>query len=350
MTGQEMSARPTAEAQLSGDRQASQALVHGGVHQVTAVPITTDRDGSLINVTVHTLTGSRPGPRLALFGAQHGDEWFTIKVLHALFTELRTWDFAGSVIIVPVCSPTALGDGCRVTQVSSDEPDLNRAWSSRHTWLTSQIATTLSEQVVAGCDVLVDLHLGPWASAFGAVAYGQDFTDKELVRRSREMAYAFGYPAVLAMNVATGFPGPGSLAGHAAEARGIPSVLVEIGGGGFGPELEAGWSAEVVNGIRNVMIHLEMLAGPAPALEGQFSPTRTARVNPRFGGLLLPENEFDTLMRPVAEGEVLGRVVCPQTFVELEVLRAPCQGRLFYMARSYLVGPGEWAFGIFSDE
>lgn len=350
MIGQDASAGPTDGELLSSQSAASRPLDGGGVHEVTALPITTDRDGSPISVTVHTLTGARPGPCLALFGAQHGDEWFTIKVLHALFTELRTWDFAGTVVIVPVCSPTALGDGIRVTQVSSDEPDLNRSWSSRHTWLTSQIATTLSEKVVAGCDVLIDLHLGPWASAFGAVAYGQDFTDKDLVRRSREMAYAFGYPAVLAMNVATGFPGPGSLAGHAAEAKGIPSVLVEIGGGGFGPELEASWSAEVVSGIRNVMSYLEMLEGPVPTHAEQFSPTRTARVNPRFGGLLLPENEPDTLMRPVAEGEVLGRVVCPQTFVELEVLRAPCEGRLFYMARSYLVGPGDWAFGIFTDK
>jgi hypothetical protein len=48
----------------------------------------------------------------------------------------------------------------------------------------------------------------------------------------------------------------------------------------------------------------------------------------------------------VLEGELLGRVLVPDTLEVGEELVAPCDGTLFLVARDYPVMPGEWAFGI----
>ncbi|GAA0714024.1 succinylglutamate desuccinylase/aspartoacylase family protein [Dactylosporangium roseum] len=315
-------------------------------HEVRRLPVSFDRDGTEISIAVHTIKGSRPGPTLSLFGPQHGDEWFTVRALYEVVRDLRGEDLAGTVNIVPVCNPPALRDGTRVTQVSADEPDMNRAWGGSNTWIANQLTNVLTSEVVAGSDALVDFHLGPSNSAFGAVCYGKDFADDALNARSRQLGHAFGYPVVGALNVTGGFPGPRSLAGFAGATLGIPTVLVEIGGGGFSEEAATAWIADIVRGVRNLAIALGILDGDPVLPDRVLSYTTTRRVNPSVGGLLVPEHSDRPLGGEVRAGELLGTVVCPQTYVERERLTSPCDGWLFYTAVSYLVRPGDWAFGV----
>ena len=54
----------------------------------------------------------------------------------------------------------------------------------------------------------------------------------------------------------------------------------------------------------------------------------------------------DKLQREVKQGELLGKIISPYTFEELERLEAPCDGWLKWVSRPYPVRPGEWALGI----
>lgn len=249
-------------------------------HEVRRLPVSFDRDGSEISVAVHTIKGSRPGPTLSVFGPQHGDEWFTVRALYEVVRDLIGEDLAGTVNIVPVSNPPALRDGTRVTQVSADEPDMNRAWGGSNTWIANQLTSVLTSEVVAGSDVLVDLHLGPWGSAFGAVCHGNDFADDALNARSRQLCHAFGYPVVGALNVTGAFPGPRSLAGFAGATLGIPTVLVEIGGGGFSEEVTTAWISTIVRGVRNLAIAMGILDGEPVLPQRVLTYTTTRRVNP----------------------------------------------------------------------
>jgi predicted deacylase len=176
--------------------------------------------------------------------------------------------------------------------------------------------------------------------------YGQDYPDASLVQKSRDIAIAYGYPCVEAVNAIAAFPGPRSLMAYAAMALGIPGIISEVGGAGWGLELESAWLAENVKGTRNVMRHLGILNEPLVRPEKILYCDRTIRVNPTVGGLIIPEHQPDTLLREVRKGELLAQVVSPYTLDTIERLESPCDGWLFYMCRSYPVRPGNWGFGV----
>lgn len=317
-----------------------------------AIPlhVTRDLDGGSVDVWVHAIRGARPGRTLVLVGLQHGDEWVVIDMMRQLVDQLDPAAMAGSVLAIPVCNPIALGTGQRNTQPESDGPDLNRIWPGVHTWLAESMAKVVDREVLRHADAVLDFHLGPWGSAFGEVFYGVDFPDRELVRRCHEMGVAFGYPALGRGKVVEVFPGPRSLMGYSGTRLGIPALGVEIGGGGFSTELERGWTADLIRGIKNTMRHLAILDEPLEKPERILSYAQTLRANPTVGGLLMPEIEPDQLLRPVKRGELLGRVVSPYTFEEMERLESPCDGWLVYLARCYPVRPGMWGFGVADAE
>ena len=98
------------------------------------------------------------------------------------------------------------------------------------------------------------------------------------------------------------------------------------------------------------MRYLGILAEPLEKPERILTYTWAPLVNPSIGGLLVPERDPDELGREVKKGELLGRIISPYTFEELERLEAPCDGWLRYMGRSYPIRPGDWAFGIAAAE
>lgn len=312
---------------------------------VESYPVTRDRDGSLVSVSAHWI-GERPGPTLGLVGGQHGDEWFAARLLREVTLQVETWDFNGTVVVVPAANPPALRDGTRITQHTADEPDLNRVWPSGRTWLASQLATTLAEQVVDKCDALIDHHLGIWGSTFGGVCYPQDLPDSAVTAASRRLAFAYGQDCVERLDLVGAFPGPRSLNGYASAVRGIPAINVEVGGAGFGATQEEAWIAQAVRGVRNVMISLGMLDGGITLPERVLETGPTVIVCPRNGGLLVPERDADSLLRQVVAGEVLGRVYSLQTLELLEEVTSPLDGWLFCIPRTYAVRPGDWGFAV----
>jgi hypothetical protein len=341
---------------LRAERNADEIVVGGhriepGTRQVVRVPVTTDLDGGEVTLFVHAIRGARPGPTLAMTAAQHGDEWFGPLVFREALAAMNPAEMAGTVLAVPVCNPVAFGTGQRNTQHESDGPDMNRVWPGTHTWHAETMTRVIAREVLVNADALLDFHPSPWGSAMGQVVYGGDYADSALVERCHQLGLAFSWANLGRMRLIEVFPGPRSIRAFSGARFGIQSLAVEIGGSGFDVALEREWLDHNLRGIRNVMRHLGMLAGAPERRERVLLYRRTVRVNPSVAGLLLPEHEPDQLMREVREGELLGRVVSPYTGEVLQELRSPHDGWLIFMARSYPIRPGHWAFGIVpSDE
>ena len=134
------------------------------------------------------------------------------------------------------------------------------------------------------------------------------------------MVAALGLPAVRRADIVTGYTGPRSLVGYAAEQHGTPGVIVELGGAGFGVHLELVWRDRLLAGVQGVMQALGMTMDKPPELVDSTSYRRTIRVNPRNGGLLLPHIGGEALGTMVGAGELLGTLVSPHTFEVLEEL------------------------------
>jgi predicted deacylase len=212
------------------------------------------------------------------------------------------------------------------------------------------MAKVIDREVLRNCDAVLDFHLSPWGSVMGIVLCGMDYPDPDMVRRCYEMALACGYSSVRKGKVVGVHPGPRSLAAYASAKLGIPSANVDVGGAGFGVELERNWLDHDIRAVKNVMRYLGILDEPLEKPDRILVYGQVLRANPSVGGLLVPERDPDELGREVEKGELLGRIISPYTFEELERLEAPCDGWLAYFARSYPIRPGDWAFGVACTE
>ncbi len=331
--------------------------VHASIDEVTSapgrhlvrIPVTVDLSGQEVAVWTHVLVGARPGPTLLLLSGVHGNEWGHIEFLARFVRDFSPDDVRGTVLVAPTVNPVALGGLSRAVPDDSDQPDVNRSFPGegrRFTWLAEQIATTPARDLVGRADAVLDFHLGIWGSALGSSIVGIDYSDGVVNRRCMDLALAFGTPLIFATRVVGSFPGPRSLLGYAAEKAGVPASGSMLGGAGFGRDLEATWQTANLRGIRNVMALMAMIDEPLALPPTYLRYETVERVNPRSGGLLVPERGTDTFGRPVSAGELLGRVLSPYSLDVIEELKAPMDGYLAYWARDYPVHPGDWAFGV----
>jgi len=317
-----------------------------GERRVVRVPVTTDLNGSDIAITIHALAGAEGGPTLALLCTLHGGEWLPIEFLRRLLAGVDPGEMRGNLLVVPVANPVAFAAGTRATPDISDCPDLNRAFGNEFNWIASQLARTLVEEVLRQSDYMMDFHGGGFGRIMADTTVPVDVADKRVVSESLAMAKAFGYPIINPARVVQEFPGPRSSFGYAAAVLGVPNCGPEIGGAGFDEALEEKWTDENLVGTLNVMKHLGIIEGQPKLPPRYLLYLKRWRVNPNVGGYLHPVVKPAETNRPVKEGELLGRVISPYSYEEVEQLRAPGDGYLLYNCRSYPVRPGYWAFGV----
>ncbi len=114
--------------------------------------------GGWLSIPVEVLVGMKPGPRVWLSGAIHGDELDGIEIIRRVLEALDPAALAGSVIAVPIVNVFAFIDGSRYLP---DRRDLNRSFpGSERGSLAARIAHLFMHQVVAQCDVGIDFHCG----------------------------------------------------------------------------------------------------------------------------------------------------------------------------------------------
>jgi predicted deacylase len=199
--------------------------------------------------------GAGRGPRLALLGGVHGDEDEGTLAVRLLLARLRTAGFGGSVVAAAPANPAAWQANARLTP--SDGKNLARCFPGAQDGSeTDELAAGLTQRVIRGADLLVDLHSAgahyamPLMTGYVASSPGADVA----------AAAAAQFAAPLTWVHPTGSPGR-SLA--AAAALGVPALYAECGGGRQvrGEELDA-----YVHGLLRVMRWLGMVeAAPAPA-------------------------------------------------------------------------------------
>ena len=323
-----------------------QKQIVAGTKEFVKIGVSTDLNGCEIYLPIHVVAGEESGPTLAVLAALHGSEWLSVEVIRRFVEELDPGSLAGNVITIPVGNPVAFNFLTRNTPDESDNADLNRVFPGTFTWFAELLAQTITREVLKRSDFLVDLHMGIWGSAMGTIAYGIDFPDREVIQASQDLARSFGYPLVQRGNIVSYFPGPKSAAGYVGAKLKLPNLLVEIGGAGFAPDVEEAWLKQNLIGLRNLLIHLGMTDGKLELPDSYLLWEKRWRVNPTIAGFLMPELSPADMGKEVSEGELLGRIVSPYSFDVLEELTAPGDGVIFYLARSYPVRPGDWAFGV----
>ena len=293
-----------------------QVRVRSGRRQAVTLPITRLVTGADVDLPVLVLHGKEDGPTVWIDAAIHGDEAVGVEVVRQVLAGLDPKTLRGTLIAVPIVNVLGFMNGDRYL---ADRRDLNRSFpGSARGSLAARIAHLMMTEVVAKCEVGIDLHTGSDRRT-NLPQIRADLDDP----RTRELAAAFGAPVMLHARLRDG-----SLR-WAAREQGATVLLYEAG--------EAwrmdSWAIDAgVRGVRRVLAALAMTEPvdedpPTPSLESRRSTWVRARgtgmlhleaelgqhvtAGERLGGLFDSFGKRVRLVHATRDGIVIGRTEAP---------------------------------------
>jgi hypothetical protein len=278
---------------------------------------------------VHVVHGRRPGPRMFLTAAVHGDEINGIVIIRRLLESGAIRSLRGTLLAVPVVNVYGF---IRHSRYLPDRRDLNRSFpGSERGSLAARLAATLMGEIVTGSDLGIDLHTGAaHRENLPQIRAGLD--DPGVT----ELARAFGAPVVI-----TAAARDGSLRGAACDT-GIPVLVYEAGEALRFDELSIRGG---VRGILAVMRHIGMVRDKARRARAEPRPViarSTGWARAHQSGML---RFLAPLGARVEKGERLAVVADPFGTDEA-VVPAPASGIVIGRVNLPLVTEGEALFHI----
>jgi predicted deacylase len=331
MAGKSPKRAPRARSKPPGE-QADPITVAGvtvapGERRRIEVPVARSYGGGEDVLPLLLVNGRRPGPRLFVSAAIHGDEINGVEVIRRLLNVGALSRLHGALLAVPVVNVYGFTNQNRYLP---DRRDLNRAFpGSARGSLASRLAHVFMEEIVAHATHGIDLHTG-----------SNHRTNLPQVRaclddpETRRLAEAFGAPVVLNANLRDG-----SLR-QAVLERDIPMLLYEAG--------EALRFDEVairggVRGVVSVMRAVGML--PAAKHRSAWRPVvakKSLWVRAPASGIL---RTHAGLGDRVERGAVLGHVADPLGESETAV-KAPAKGLVIARTNLPLVNEGDGLYHL----
>jgi predicted deacylase len=252
-------------------------------------------EGSFLDTAVFVARGQRPGPTLCLVAMIHGDERNGFEVARQVFTATDARALAGTLVALPAANVHGFRTGSRYMP---DRRDLNRAFPGSPTGSnTAVIGGIIFGTLRENCTAVIDLHTGSFERG-NLPQVRVDLASGQAL----DLARTFGAPVVM------GGAGPrGSLRRELMES-GIPTIIYEAG---LPLRFEPDEIAAGVQGVRNVMVSLGMLAGkataPTPA-DRVFSRSGWVRVPLGQGGVFYPARALGDSVR---KGDIIARIYDP---------------------------------------
>lgn len=245
--------------------------VRPGLHRALSLPITRLVTGAEVELPVRVVHGRQDGPTIWVNAAIHGDEAVGVEIIRQVLADLDPRALRGTLIAVPIVNVLGFMTGSRYLP---DRRDLNRSFpGSARGSLAGRIAHLMMTEVVAKCEVGLDLHTGSDRRT-NLPQIRTDLDDP----RTRALADAFGAPVMLHAPLRDG-----SLR-SAARERGAKVLLYEAGEAWRIDE----WAVRAgVLGVRRVLAALDMtdpVDEPTPA--ATVASYRSGWVRARGTGML----------------------------------------------------------------
>jgi predicted deacylase len=217
--------------------------VRPGERRIVDLPFTDLSTHTPMTMPVQVICGRRPGPRLFICAALHGDEISGTEIIRRVLKLGILRRLRGTLVAVPIVNVLGF---VSLSRYLPDRRDLNRSFpGSTGGSLAARLANLFLTEIVSTCSHGIDLHPG----AVHRVNYPQVRANLDDPESSR-MATSFGVPVVINASVREG-----SLR-QAALAQGVPVIVYEAGEALRFDEfsIRAG-----VKGITRVMRELGML-------------------------------------------------------------------------------------------
>jgi hypothetical protein len=273
-------------------------------------------------VPVLVAKGARPGKRLLLTAAVHGDELNGIAVIQDLFKDLDPKQLSGVVIGVPGLNPPGLLQGERVfhPSIGSGSSNLNRKMPGdiKGSDISDVFAGRLWTGLFIGnADLAVDLHTQSRGTLYPMYVFAQTPGAKHMAQILR--------PDVIKLD-----PGVNGAIENMLNAAGMTAVTLELGA----PEVfDPVMIGRALSGLKNLMIDQGMVSGQV-SMHGPepYIGNLTTNVSASRGG-------YARLMVKIGDkvkkGQVLATISDPFGQVTATVT-APLDGQVLSVATSPL--------------
>jgi uncharacterized protein len=309
-----------------GSFEVGGVTVRPGTWSSVAIPVAPLYNQMMIDVRAHVFRGVRPGPRLWISGAIHGDELCGVVIVRAVARRIDPARLAGTLVAVPAVNVFGALDQSRYLP---DRRDLNRCFpGTRRGSLAARLAYLFMQEIVGRCTHGIDLH----SAAIHRTNLPQiraNLRDRE----TRRMARAFGAPVSIHADERDG-----SLR-QAASRRGVPTLLYE---GGEALRHDTGVVEAGKRGVLRVMGALGMIDDPpAAGPRGVESYDSTWVRAPRSGYLVLETTLGARVRRRDRIGTLHMRIRDEEPGASDAVIRAPESGVVIGHATNPLVHVGD---------
>lgn len=168
-----------------------------GSRAVIQLPVASLYTHTQMELPIHVIHGKKPGPRLFISAAVHGDELNGVEIIRRLLKQKSLKNIKGTVIAIPVINLFGLIQHSRYLP---DRRDLNRSFpGSPRGPLASRLAHIITNNIIAQCTHGIDLHTGAiHRSNLPQIRANLD--DRE----TNELAHAFGVPVLINANTRDG--------------------------------------------------------------------------------------------------------------------------------------------------
>ena len=285
------------------------------------LPVARLTTGTMLSLPVTVISGKKPGPRLWLSAAIHGDELNGVDIIRRVAKVLKPHRLNGTVIAVPVVNIFGLLEQSRYLP---DRRDLNRSFpGSARGSMASRLAHLFMKEVVSQCTHGIDLH----TAAIHRINLPQVRADLQ-DPATYAFAQAFGAPVIIHASHRDG-----SLR-QAAAKRKIPTLLYEAG---EALRFDAQAIQTGVDGIYRVMAYLGMYAAPATTAPATVEARETRWVRASRGGIW---HRSIALGDEVKQRQPLGFI--SDTFGDKPVqVRSPMAGLVIGHGQNPLVNQGD---------
>ena len=314
---------PTRQPFTIGD-----VTIAAGENQIIDLSVSVLSDHTPVTMSAHVTHGRTNGPIMFVSAGIHGDEIIGVEIVRRLLRVPNLLSLHGTLVVVPIVNTFGFINRSRYLP---DRRDLNRSFpGSTEGSLASRLAHIFLTEIVARCDLGIDLH--------SAAIHRTNLPQIRISannERITKLAKVFGAPVILQSNLRDG-----SLRAAAADI-GKDVLLFEAGEALRFDEMSirAG-----VTGVLRVMHHIGMISSKGIAktkMPSQFCETSNW-VRAPAGGLL---RAFRADGDVVSQGDLLAAVSDPFGGEEVEIL-APFDGIIVGRAVMPIINEGDALFHL----
>ncbi len=301
-------------------------IIPPGKRERILIPVASLYIQAPIELVVIIVNGEKPGPRLLVSAAIHGDEINGIFIIREILQKVEPAQLRGTLITVPVVNGFGV---IHQSRYLPDRRDLNRSFpGSSKGSLAACLAHIFMKEIVHKATHLIDLH----TAAIHRNNYPQIRANLEDAKTHR-LANAFGAPIMIHANLRDG-----SLR-QAANLMGIPSLLYEAGEAlRYNRDcIEIG-----TKGVLNVMQSLHMIPPSAHPHTHPKESFKSKWIRATKSGFFVSEVKLGEIVKKDQRiGTILLRLH-HEFFQETEIeLHSPHRGMVIGLTQNPLVYKGD---------